>query len=1369
MAQAADPDPVAALTASLAADFGVSHILNDPTRPHPRFAQYKSHGSHTREAAQAQRRAQLLAAQKQQRQAAVNWARDLTATDSDQDDDEDDPPEAMDTAVQPRSKPRSTFRDRLMLSEWMVDVPADLGQSWLYVLVPEGRRNLVVAGRGQTSAYARHGRKVSQFPSALPGGNRRQRPPHHMVTLLDCIYSPTGRCYYVLDVLVWNGHEYLGCESEFRFFWLKQKAAECPAMGVVSDINPIPFRLLPEGPADLESLTRAVHDPWPFSDNLDGILFYHKQLHYLPGHTPLVGWLKPYMLPEMLQITVPPALRSLAPSDYVNSQQYMADFDAGVYHKTKGKSTPSQLTRPSLGMEVPEPVAQPHDSTNSPSARVESIDHDCHYRDMSRGGGRGRKKWRSDNGFEAWGGYMAAKIAKLEGQFSTDAQNEDDGDEKGLFHGIAIFVNGYTSPSADQLKRIMMMNGGTFHHYFNAKKTTHIIATNLPDTKVKNLKGNEPICHPRWISESLQAGKVLDYRKYLLYSAQTTTQPKLNFPSSTANPPPKPIEPEKPHDLPMGPAEPVDTDGMSSSSPLRQNQVDPEVSGSSKALNATDSRFLGEFYNNSRLHHISTMGANFKRYVNELRDKHDGNFPDRHLLPVSPDFKPGSDPVFMHIDMDCFFVSVGLRQRPDLLGKPVAVAHAKGAKSIDENTAKIRKTERSYYQNHFAGLPQNRSKEIETTAEDLVEFSSMSELASVSYEAREFGVKNGMFLGPALALCPNLKTIPYDFEGYNQVAYTLYDTVAKYTLDIQAVSCDEMLVDITEVISSCRIDPLDFAQEVRTQIQNATQCHASVGLGPNLLLARMATRQAKPNGKFHLSKEDSWEFMKSIPVRDLPGVGRKMKYKMQDLNVATCGDLQSLSLSKLQKEFGAKTGQSLHNFCRGLDDRELNVAQERKSVSAEVNYGIRFKSQEDCSKFLEQLSGEVAQRLEKLGVRGKTVTLKLMIRSAKAPEVTSKFMGHGICDSVAKTSTLSTCTNDKKIIFREVSMLCRQLTDKFEDLRGLGVQIGKLDGNTTGINPGKPGQAKTGTKSILNFVQKVDVPKVIPLRNPPLPPPPPPPPVPLLSSSNSSIDPCTSFSQIDMDVYESLPEDIKQELESLKSTKSGQPKILESNPSLPHSNPKQSSDIMTFSQLDPEFLAALPEEMVDELREQYSRSSLPAPETAFDMIMKPKAAPTTPVKTPPKKRGRPPKNSPRFIKRSRNSNPAITPPKISKDVQIEGDSSRDAPMEEEVVIPEKTQANLEGFRDMADLRTVLGQWLTTDIPTPDDTSTVAAFFQELIDEKDLEKVSFLLKLIHRLTRSKSGDWKRAYTLIVEKVQMTMIEHYGYQLSTNNGD
>ena len=123
---------------------------------------------------------------------------------------------------------------------------------------------------------------------------------------------------------------------------------------------------------------------------------------------------------------------------------------------------------------------------------------------MTGRGTRVRKRKGNLNGFEEWGGYMNAKKEKLEKQFDSDQVKEAataaaaaDG-KGGIFEGVSIFVNGYTDPSADELKRIMMLNGGTFHHYIS-KKTTHVIANNLPDAKVKRLIGNEPICHPRWV------------------------------------------------------------------------------------------------------------------------------------------------------------------------------------------------------------------------------------------------------------------------------------------------------------------------------------------------------------------------------------------------------------------------------------------------------------------------------------------------------------------------------------------------------------------------------------------------------------------------------------------------------------------------------------------------------------------------------------------------------------------------------------------------------------------------------------------------------------------------------------------------------
>ena len=642
-------------------------------------------------------------------------------------------------------------------------------------------------------------------------------------------------------------------------------------------------------------------------------------------------------------------------------------------------------------------------------------------RGRRRGGRRGQD---DDNGFAAWGGYMAAKKQKLEEQFSKDVEKSEKETKDGIFNGIAIFVNGYTDPTADELKRIMMTHGGIFHHY-QSSRTTHIIATNLPDTKVKNLKGNEPICHPRWISESLKAGKLLDYTKYLLYSNVSSSQPKLNF--------------------------------------------------QPRAKDAKDEKFLGEFYNNSRLHHISTMGANFKEYVNQLRTDHSGDFSQaRSKLRPSEGYNApiGNKKVIMHIDMDCFFVSVGLRKHPDLIGKPVAVTHSKGSNSTTSkpHNAESLKIEMSEYQKRLQQkAPQglNAGEVAQDKVKTMTEAAgiSMSEIASCSYEARAAGVKNGMFMGTALKLCPNLQTIPYDFESYQEVAKTLYDTVAEYTLDIQAVSCDEMLVDLTDIILDRSISPKDFAEHLRSEMKAKTNCNASVGIGSSILLARMATKKAKPNGVFALEDNQAKEYFKEVSVSDLPGVGRTNNHKFKAMGIENCAQLQEVPLASLKHQFGPKFGASLHNYCRGIDDRPITFVQERKSVSAEVNYGIRFNTQEEMERFLGQLSEEVAMRLAKIGeAKGRQIILKVMVRSANAPAETAKFLGHGLCDSHSKGSTLSMATNEPSIIKKEALMLMNMLRIDPKELRGVGIQVGKLERTR------EPGMMQT--KSILNFMTK---------------------------------------------------------------------------------------------------------------------------------------------------------------------------------------------------------------------------------------------------------------------------------------------------------
>ncbi|XP_032663618.1 DNA repair protein REV1 [Odontomachus brunneus] len=669
-----------------------------------------------------------------------------------------------------------------------------------------------------------------------------------------------------------------------------------------------------------------------------------------------------------------------------------------------------------------------------------------------------RNRAWGENGFEDWGGYMAAKKAKLEEQFCNKA-SKDFKESSKLFEGIAIFVNGYTDPTSDELRRLMMMHGGIYHHYMRPKITTHIIASNLPHSKIMSYRKSQnpiPICKPQWITDSIAAGKILSFQNYLLYSnanAQPQLAYKLNIKKGKYN-----IESATCDKTEISTNTVDNENDTNGTNVLNQDTNDgtrkpakiniPQSSSARiNAQSTRDTEFLSAFYSNSRLHYIATMGTTFKDYVNELRDKSNGTFLGLERLIKSKgvrsalssagresdseddtlgfDNKIGNKKksVIMHIDMDCFFVSVGIRNRPELQGLPVAVTHAKG----------------NAHSANYDG------KE---------EFGSKSEVASCSYAARKAGVKNGMFLGEALKMCPNLKTIQYDFEGYKEVSYALYDTVASYTLNIEAVSCDEMYADCTKVLGTSGLSPLEFATVIREEIKRKTGCPVSTGFGSNKLQARLATRRAKPDNQFYLSNQNAESYIRTLNVRDLPGVGGTTTHKLREMNVCTCEELQSVSLGVLQKEFGKKMGEQLYKMCRGLDDTKLNLEHVRKSVSAEVNYGIRFRNNEDAVDFLGKLSTEVCGRLTAARAKGRCITLKLMIRAEEAPKEAAKFMGHGLCNYITKSKNLIAAVDDVSIIRKEVISIWNQLHLTPEDMRGIGIQVSRLEICKTKQNKG---------------------------------------------------------------------------------------------------------------------------------------------------------------------------------------------------------------------------------------------------------------------------------------------------------------------------
>ncbi|XP_032720995.1 snurportin-1 isoform X1 [Lontra canadensis] len=289
------------LSQALASSFSVSQDLNSTAAPHPRLSQYKSKHSSLE---QNERRRRLLELQKSKRLDYVNHARrlaedDWTGMESEEEEDKKDD-EEMD--IDTGKKLPKRYANQLMLSEWLIDVPSDLGQEWIVVVCPVGKRALIVASRGSTSAYTKSGYCVNRFSSLLPGGNRRNSTTAKDYTILDCIYSEVNQTYYVLDVMCWRGHPFYDCQTDFRFYWMHSKLPE-EGLGEKTKLNPFKFVGLKNFPCTPESLCKVLSMDFPFE--VDGLLFYHKQTHYSPGSTPLVGWLLPYMVSDVLGIAMP--------------------------------------------------------------------------------------------------------------------------------------------------------------------------------------------------------------------------------------------------------------------------------------------------------------------------------------------------------------------------------------------------------------------------------------------------------------------------------------------------------------------------------------------------------------------------------------------------------------------------------------------------------------------------------------------------------------------------------------------------------------------------------------------------------------------------------------------------------------------------------------------------------------------------------------------------------------------------------------------------------------------------------------------------------------------------------------------------------
>ncbi|XP_041369041.1 snurportin-1-like [Gigantopelta aegis] len=328
------------LAAAFSSGFQVSHDPNTTAAQHPRYSQYKTKGDNFM---QKNRRRRLLDIQKQHRFDAVAHSRRLADDYWKGMEKEEEEVEVEDMEVQVSvRKPGRYYRNQLMMSEWLVEVPEEFEEEWLMVLCPVAKRTLVVASHGKTVAYSKAGYRNNTFHSYLPGGSRHQSGKYNDYTIMDCLFHEVTGTYWILDLMCWKSMPIYETETEFRFYWLHQNLQEFPQLGVKSRQNPFSFQALPRFPCTPQAIEEALVNS---TFEIDGILFFHKRTHYMFGSTPLVVWLKPYMLQDVLNIPVPQRYLRQMPSTYIDYAHHIAEVKAdkygNVHRRPRNKSKPS--------------------------------------------------------------------------------------------------------------------------------------------------------------------------------------------------------------------------------------------------------------------------------------------------------------------------------------------------------------------------------------------------------------------------------------------------------------------------------------------------------------------------------------------------------------------------------------------------------------------------------------------------------------------------------------------------------------------------------------------------------------------------------------------------------------------------------------------------------------------------------------------------------------------------------------------------------------------------------------------------------------------------------------------------------------------
>ncbi len=273
----------------------------------------------------------------------------------------------------------------------------------------------------------------------------------------------------------------------------------------------------------------------------------------------------------------------------------------------------------------------------------------------------------------------------------------------------------------------------------------------------------------------------------------------------------------------------------------------------------------------------------------------------------------------IHVDMDCFYAAVEMRDNPSLRDIPLAIGGSRERRGV---------------------------------------------ISTANYIARKFGVRSAMPTATAFRLCPQLTLLPGRFDVYKHVSAHIREIFSRYTPHIEPLSLDEAYLDVSNCTQFHGSATL-IARDIRQAIFQELQLTASAGIAPVKFLAKIASDLNKPNGQFVITPDEMDAFICRLPLEKIPGVGQVSAKKLAEMGLTTCAEVRQADLSLLLKRFG-KFGRILWERSHGIDEREIIADRQRKSVGVETTLEKDIDRWDQCLEVLELLYPELERRLKKV-------------------------------------------------------------------------------------------------------------------------------------------------------------------------------------------------------------------------------------------------------------------------------------------------------------------------------------------------------------------------------------------------------------------